>query len=391
VIALPHIQLRALPTLITQPFQYRPCPFHQPNPRSPVPPPEQPQPQNVPSFLPRYEVVRLQRRKESVRRGTRESCTLYHASQRRRSTLRKESQNRYRLVQNPDPALAPGRNCFYTVHMSVIMSHILRQHKEGEILGREWDAAEYEKLSAPQTRWGAGVLGRLDLRGDEAVIDAGCGTGRVTELLLERLPQGSVLAVDRSMAMVEAARRRFAGEPRVRVERRDLLDLEVEERVDLIFSTATFHWIKDHDRLFEKLAGALKPHGRLIAQCGGEGNISRAMKAVEETVREERFRGFFEGWRDEKYFADPQTTARRLRISGFEDVETWLHDEVAAFDSVDDLARFLGVVVLGGHLERLPEEERAPFAAEVAEKVAAIGGAPALDYVRLNITARKVA
>jgi trans-aconitate 2-methyltransferase len=259
------------------------------------------------------------------------------------------------------------------------------------ILVREWDAAEYEKLSAPQTRWGAGVLGRLELGGDEAAIDAGCGTGRVPELLLQKLPEGSVLAVDRSRAMVEAAGRRFAGDPRVRVERQDLLDLEVEERVDVIFSTAAFHWIKDHDRLFERLARAIKPNGRLVAQCGGEGNISRATQAVGETVRQERFRGYFEGWEDDKYYADPQTTARRLEAAGFEEVETWLHDEVAAFDSVDELARFLGVVVLGGHLERLPEEKRDPFVAEVAERVAAIEGAPALDYVRLNIVARRAA
>jgi len=227
------------------------------------------------------------------------------------------------------------------------------------------------------------------LSGDEVAIDAGCGTGRVTELLLEKLPEGSVLAVDRSMAMVEAARRRFADEPRVRVEHRDLSELEVEEPVDLIFSTATFHWIKDHDRLFQRLAMALKPRGRLVAQCGGEGNISRATKAVGETVREERYRGYFEGWEDDKYYADPRSTARRLEVSGFEKVETWLHDEEAAFDSVDDLARFLGVVVLGGHLERLPEGEREPFVAEVAEKVAAVDGTPALDYVRLNIVARR--
>jgi trans-aconitate 2-methyltransferase len=259
------------------------------------------------------------------------------------------------------------------------------------ILVREWDAAEYEKLSAPQARWGAGVLGRLELGGDEAAIDAGCGTGRVTELLLQKLPEGSVLAVDRSRAMVEAAGRRFAGDPRVRVERQDLLDLEVEEHVDLIFSTAAFHWIKDHDRLFERLARAVKPNGRLVAQCGGEGNISRVTQAVGETLRQERFRGYFEGWEDDKYYADPQTTARRLEAAGFEEVETWLHDEVAAFDSVDELARFLGVVVLGGHLERLPEEKRDPFVAEVAERVAAIEGAPALDYVRLNIVARRAA
>ena len=258
-------------------------------------------------------------------------------------------------------------------------------------MGREWDAGEYETLSAPQTRWGAEVLGRLDARGDEAAIDAGCGPGRVTELLLAKLPEGSVLAVDSSEAMVEAARRRFAREPRVRVEREDLLELRVGDPVDLIFSTATFHLIKDHDRLFENLARALKPGGRLVAQCGGEGNISRATKATKETMEEERFREYFVGWDDDKNYADPETTARRLRAAGFEEIETWLHDETAAFDSIDELARFLGTVVLGGHLERVPEEERAPFAAAVAEKIVAVDGSPALDYVRLNIMARKSA
>jgi trans-aconitate 2-methyltransferase len=259
------------------------------------------------------------------------------------------------------------------------------------ILVREWDAAEYEKLSAPMTSWGTWIVGRLDLGGDEAAIDAGCGTGRVTELLLEKLPRGSVLAVDSSGAMVEAARRRFAGEPRVRVERQDLSSLKVREPVDLILSTATFHWINDHDRLFGRLALALKPRGRLVAQCGGEGNISRATRAVDETMKEERFRPYFEGWLDDKYYADPLSTKERLEAAGFEDVETWLQDEVAAFDTVEELARYLGAIVLGGHLDRLPEELRGPFAAGVAEKVAAVDGTPVLDYVRLNIMARKLA
>lgn len=258
-------------------------------------------------------------------------------------------------------------------------------------MAREWDAGEYEELSAPQTRWGAEVLERLGARGDEAAIDAGCGTGRVTELLLRKLPHGSVLAVDGSEAMVEAARRRFAGESRVRVERQDLLELRVSEPVDLIFSTATFHWIEDHDRLFENLARALKPGGRLVAQCGGEGNISRATRATRDTMEEERFGKHFVGWKDDKNYADPETTAKRLRAAGFEEIETWLHDETAAFDTVEELSRFLGTVVLGGHMRRLPEEEREPFAAAVAEKIVAVDGSPALDYVRLNMTARRSA
>ena len=258
-------------------------------------------------------------------------------------------------------------------------------------MAREWDAAGYEELSSPQTRWGAAVLERLDLRGDEAALDAGCGTGKVTALLLEKLPEGSVLAVDASEGMVEAARRRFAGEPRVRVERQDLLSLEVAEPVDLVFSTATFHWIKDHERLFGRLAKALKPGGRLVAQCGGEGNISRATRATRAVMERDRFRPYFEGWEDDKNYADARTTRVRLEAAGFDEVETWLHEEPTGFSSVDELARFLATVVLGGHLQRLPEGERDPFAAAVAEEITGLDGSPLLDYVRLNIDARRAA
>ena len=257
-------------------------------------------------------------------------------------------------------------------------------------MAREWNAAAYEGLSSPQTRWGAEFLGRLELSGDEDAIDAGCGTGKVTQLLLERLPRGTVLAVDGSRAMVEAADRRFAGERRVRVEHRDLLELEVEEPVDLVFSTATFHWIMDHERLFGRLARALEPGGRLAAQCGGEGNISRATRATREVMGRGRFRPFFEGWDDDKNYAGAAETKARLEAAGFGGVETWLHEELTGFGSVGELTRFLATVVLGGHLERLPGEEREPFAAAVAGEIVAEDGEPLLDYVRLNMKATRL-
>ncbi len=256
-------------------------------------------------------------------------------------------------------------------------------------MAREWDAVAYEGLSSPQTRWGAEFLGRLELAGDEDAIDAGCGTGKVTGLLLERLPRGTVLAVDGSRAMVEAAAERFAGEPRVRVEHQDLLELEVEEPVDLVFSTATFHWIEDHERLFGRLAGALKPGGRLAAQCGGEGNISRATRATREVMGRDRFSSFFEGWDDDKTYAGAAETKRRLEEVGFEDVETWLHEEPTRFGSAEELARFLATVVLGGHLQRLPDGEKEAFAGAVAGEISAEDGEPLLDYVRLNMTATR--
>jgi trans-aconitate 2-methyltransferase len=256
----------------------------------------------------------------------------------------------------------------------------------------EWDAAEYEAVSAPQTGWGADFLGvfleRNGLRGDEAVLDGGCGTGRVTELLLRHLPRGTVLAVDASEAMVEAARGRFAGDARVRVERQDLRELEVGEQVDVVFSTATFHWIMDHERLFDRLARALKPGGRLVAQCGGKGNVARTMAATEEVMGEDRFEEAFASWKGVWHFADPGTTKARLEAAGFEGVETWLHEEPTRFGSVKELARFLKTAVLRQHVAVLPEAERDPFAAAVAGRLAE-DGLLVVDYVRLNMLATR--
>jgi trans-aconitate 2-methyltransferase len=257
----------------------------------------------------------------------------------------------------------------------------------------EWDASEYEAVSAPQTSWGADLLEifleRRGLRGDEVVIDAGCGTGRVTELLLRYLPDGTVLAVDASENMVEAARRRFAGEARVRVEHQDLLLLELDRPVDVIFSTATFHWIKDHELLFERLASTLKPGGRLVAQCGGKGNIARTLAVIERVMGEDRFRDAFVGWERGWNFADPETTKARLEGAGFEEVETWLHEELTEFGSVDELARFLKTVVLRQHLTFLPEaQKRDSFAAAVAARLAGEGPL-VVDYVRLNMLATR--
>jgi trans-aconitate 2-methyltransferase len=257
----------------------------------------------------------------------------------------------------------------------------------------EWDASEYEAVSAPQTSWGEDLLEifleRRGLRGDEVVIDAGCGTGRVTELLLRYLPDGTVLAVDASENMVEAARRRFAGEARVRVEHQDLLLLELDRPVDVIFSTATFHWIKDHELLFERLARTLKPGGRLVAQCGGKGNIARTLAVIERVMGEDRFRDAFVGWERGWNFADPETTKARLEGAGFEEVETWLHEELTEFGSVDELARFLKTVVLRQHLTFLPEaQKRDSFAAAVAARLAGEGPL-VVDYVRLNMLATR--
>jgi len=246
-------------------------------------------------------------------------------------------------------------------------------------LPRDWDAATYDRVADPQTRWGGAVLERLPLRGDEAVLDAGCGTGRVTELLVERVPRGHVIALDASPGMVDEARRRLARYG-------DRVDFIVADLgrpfelpgglADAILSTATFHWVADHDALFRNLAAVLRPGGRLVAQCGGSGNIA-SVRAILASIGD--------GWTGEAHYETPEATAERLAAAGFTDIETWLQPEPTRFETGAALETFLRTVILGGHVARLAETDRDAFVHEVASRLPE----RVVDYVRLNIVATR--
>lgn len=242
---------------------------------------------------------------------------------------------------------------------------------------REWDAQTYDRVAAPQTRWGSIVLERLPLAGDETVLDAGCGSGRVTELLAARLPRGRVIALDGSAAMVEAARERLApfGD-RIRYVVADLGKPLPIEPVDAILSTATFHWVPDHDALFANLAAVLKPGGWLVAQCGGDGNIA-SIRQVLTSVGD--------GWLGTTHYETAEATTRRLEDAGFVAVDCWLNEEPTRFESGEPFETFLRTVILGAHVQRLPERDRDAFVRTVAGRLPE----PVVDYVRLNITARR--
>lgn len=242
---------------------------------------------------------------------------------------------------------------------------------------REWDADAYDRLAAPMTRWGRAVVERLDLRGDERALDAGCGTGKVTAILRERLPDGEIVALDGSRSMIALARERL-GEDRTQYVVADLLEpLPIDPPVDAVLSTATFHWIPDHDTLFANLAAVMRPGAQLVAQCGGRGNIA----SVEAALRD-----MGESFEGRKHFAGPEDTRSRLEATGFTDVEAWLQDEPTPLDR-GDLEPYLATIALGDHVQGMGDEERRRFVHEVAVRLPA----SAIDYVRLNITARRAA
>lgn len=244
---------------------------------------------------------------------------------------------------------------------------------------RDWDAATYDRVSGHQVEWARGVLDRLALEGDETVLDAGCGSGRVTKLLLERLPRGRVIAVDAAPSMVKHARGALGD--RGEVIQSDLAELELDEQVDAVFSNAVFHWVPDHDALFARMHAALRPGGRLVAQCGGAGNVERFHTIAKEVGESDPFAEYLAGWVGPWNFADREETERRLAQAGFEDVRVWIepHPVVPEYT-----LEYLRTTCLGHHIERLPEELRGRYVEAVAERC---GQPLELDYVRLNIDA----
>ncbi|HWX97175.1 MAG TPA: methyltransferase domain-containing protein [Solirubrobacteraceae bacterium] len=244
---------------------------------------------------------------------------------------------------------------------------------------REWDGASYDRISGPMEALGREVLERLEMTGDEVVLDAGCGSGRITEALVDRLPRGRVIAVDESPSMVDAARVRLGADADVRVA--DLLQLELEAPVDAVLSTATFHWISDHDALFRRLRRALRPGGRLVAQCGGEGNIDVLRGHGRAILSRDPYAEHFAGWRAPWNYAGPEQTRERLHAAGFAAADCWL----APSPRLPEHPReFLATIIFEPHLRQLPEDLREPFLDELLESV---GEPVTVDYVRLNIDA----
>jgi trans-aconitate 2-methyltransferase len=243
---------------------------------------------------------------------------------------------------------------------------------------REWDATTYDALPLPHLEWGRRTLARLTLSGDERVLDLGCGTGRDTAALLDRLPHGRVVAVDGSVRMLGQLRARLDG----RLDRVDILHadltrpLRLGEEVDAVSSVATFHWIPDHAALFAHIAAVLRPGGRFVAECGGLGNIATVSAAVDDVLGPQPA-----VWN----FAGVAETKQRLRGAGFTDIEVGLLPDPARLEPGEQLRSYLAVVVLGGQLERLAEDEREAFVNAVADRLPE----PVVDYVRLTISATR--
>jgi trans-aconitate 2-methyltransferase len=165
----------------------------------------------------------------------------------------------------------------------------------------------------------------------------------------------------------------------------DLTELELDQQVHAVFSSAVFHWVLDHDLLFRRLRAVLRPGGAIAAQCGGAGNIDRLRSISGEVAASEPFASYFEGFGEPWNYAGAEETKARLEAAGFDRVRCWLQPWTI---EPPEPAEFLRTVCLGPHMDRLPEELRMPFVERVLEDESS---PLQMDYVRLNIEAHAAA
>ena len=256
----------------------------------------------------------------------------------------------------------------------------------------EWNAASYHKVSGPQTSWGQKVINRLRVNGDERAIDAGCGSGRLTGDLMERIPDGRLIAIDRSWNMLMTARANlrplFGG--RVSFAQVALPDMPFANWADLVFSTATFHWVKDHQALFASIFATLRSGGKLHAQCGGGPNLRRAHELAEQVMHAAPFATYFASWPGPWEFANAEVTAERLAKAGFVAVETSIEEASTTLATEEDYREFVTTVIYHPHLEKLPDPGlKQAFIDRVTELAAREPVPFTLDYWRLNMQGRK--
>ncbi len=256
--------------------------------------------------------------------------------------------------------------------------------------GPAWAAAAYDALPLPHEAWGAGVAERLgEVAGPDGgapvVLDAGCGTGRDAERLLDAHPSWQVVGLDADQAMLDRAGDRLSAHGgRVRLVRADLGAALPTDRlaaagapVDAVTSVAAFHWVADTAVLAANLAALVRPGGRLVAECGGAGQLA-AVDAVLVGL------GAHPHTQDTT-FRTPDAWGAALDAAGFDVERVALRPHPVTIEDLDVLARFLETIVLRMHVAALPPGQRAPFARAVAERLPRA----TMDYVRLEVEATR--
>lgn len=286
----------------------------------------------------------------------------------------------------------------------------------------KWNAADYAANSAVQQSWARELIAKLQLRGDEHILDVGCGDGKVTAEIARAVPQGFVLGVDASAEMIAFAWKTFppSKTSNLKFQVCDAREIETlakpaERRpparrvgndghkpagsetgapFDLVFSNAALHWVDDHEAILHGTAAVLKSGGRLVVSCGGKGNAHDVFLALRPEMRLRRWREFFRKMPMPYFFYSPGDYEKWLPKAGFKIQRLHLAPKDAAYAGADGFATWLRTTWLP-FVQRVPDDMREEFISAVTARYVAKhppdkAGNIHVRMVRLEIAVVKV-
>lgn len=235
--------------------------------------------------------------------------------------------------------------------------------------GLKWDPEDYRRHSLPQLRSALELIERMEIRGDEHLLDIGCGDGKITVLISSLLPEGRVLGIDASEEMIDFARRRYPREryPNLSWEVVDASRLPYHEEFDLVFSNACLHWIADHRPVLSGIQRSLRPGGRVYLRMRGKGELGRLEMILMELIVSEKWRGYYSRWSGGFGFHDPGEYRVWLQEAGLRPLRVEVVKRSVAFRGREGLAGHIRTTWLPFTL-RIPEEEREEFIYQMVDR-----------------------
>lgn len=270
-----------------------------------------------------------------------------------------------------------------------------KSEKGKNAVATKWNAADYAANSEVQQTWARELIAKLNLRGNERVLDVGCGDGKVTAEIAQHLPNGTATGIDASPQMVEFSRKTFPPGKfqNLRFRVMDARKIKFERQFDLLFSNAALHWVDDHERILRGAASVLKSGGRLIVSCGGKGNAHDVYVALRPEMRLKRWREFFRKMPTPYFFYSPGDYEKWLPKFNFEINSLKLVPKDATYDGANGFAAWLRTTWIP-YVQRVPENLREEFIAAVTQRYVAkhspdAEGKVHVKMVRLEIDAVK--
>lgn len=231
-----------------------------------------------------------------------------------------------------------------------------------------WNASDYAKNSEAQLQWANELIDKLNLQGNESLLDIGCGDGKITAAIAKILKNGSVCGIDASQTMIDFAQANYPHShyQNLTFYQMDAKEIHLEQSFDVVFSNAVLHWVKDHLAVLDKVHDHLKPRGKILFQMGGQGNVGELRRVIDEIVQKSEWQAYFVNFTKPTYFYGPKDYLKWLPEMGFEPLRVELIPKDMQHQGKEGLKGWLRTTWFP-YTDQLPEELREPFLEAIVE------------------------